>query len=118
VIGDAAHAMSPVGAQGINVAIRDALEAANQLVPALLAGADPAAIDAACGRVEALRSPEVREIQRFQSLPPRILLRKGPMARLALRLLARLIGSDIARARGGSVFRRFAFGVTQVRLRV
>jgi 2-polyprenyl-6-methoxyphenol hydroxylase-like FAD-dependent oxidoreductase len=118
VIGDAAHAMSPVGAQGINVAIRDALEAANQLVPALLAGADPAEIDAACLRVEALRSPEVREIQRFQSLPPRILLRKGPMARLALRLLARLLGSDIARARGGTVFRRFAFGVTQVRLRV
>jgi len=70
------------------------------------------------GRVEALRSPEVREIQRLQALPPRILLRKGPLARLTLRLLAHLLGSDIARAHGGTLFRRFAFGVTQVRLRV
>ena len=117
VIGDAAHTMSPVGAQGINVAIRDALEAANELVPALCAGADPAALDAACRRVEALRGPEVREIQRLQALPPRILLRRGPLARLALRAFVRLLGSDIARARGGRVFRRFAFGVTPVRLR-
>jgi len=118
VIGDAAHAMSPVGAQGINLAIRDALEAANQLVPALLAGADPADLDAACRRVEALRSPEVREIQRLQALPPRILLRRGPLARLALRALPRLLGSEIARARGGRIFRRFAFGAAPVRLRV
>jgi len=118
LLGDAAHPMSPVGAQGINLAIRDALEAANQLVPALLAGADPADLDAACRRVEALRSPEVREIQRLQALPPRILLRRGPLARLALRALPRLLGSEIARARGGRIFRRFAFGAAPVRLRV
>jgi 2-polyprenyl-6-methoxyphenol hydroxylase-like FAD-dependent oxidoreductase len=118
VIGDAAHTMSPVGAQGINVAIRDALEAANQLAPTLIAGCDPAAIDAACGRVEVLRGPEVREIQRLQALPPRVFLRRGPLARLALRVIPRLLASQIARARGGALFRRFAFGVTPVRLRV
>ena len=110
--------MSPVGAQGINLALRDALEAANELVPVLAAGAAPAALDAACQRVEALRVPEVRAIQRLQALPPRILMSRAAWARLALRLLPRLLGSDIARARGGSVFRRFAFGVTEVRLRV
>ena len=35
VIGDAAHAMSPVGGQGINIALRDAVVAANHLVPLL-----------------------------------------------------------------------------------
>src|SRR5690606_17760673 len=34
-IGDAAHAMSPIGGVGINLAIQDAVAAANALVPAL-----------------------------------------------------------------------------------
>jgi 2-polyprenyl-6-methoxyphenol hydroxylase-like FAD-dependent oxidoreductase len=37
-IGDAAHAMSPVGGVGINLAIQDAVAAANILVPALRRG--------------------------------------------------------------------------------
>jgi 2-polyprenyl-6-methoxyphenol hydroxylase-like FAD-dependent oxidoreductase len=37
-IGDAAHAMSPVGGVGINFAIQDAVEAANQLTEPLRAG--------------------------------------------------------------------------------
>jgi 2-polyprenyl-6-methoxyphenol hydroxylase-like FAD-dependent oxidoreductase len=118
VLGDAAHTMSPVAAQGINLAIRDALEAANELVPALAGGAEPAALDAACRRVEALRAPEVREIQRLQAFPPRILLATAWWSRLAMRLLPPLLASDLARARRGTVFRRFAFGVTDVRLRV
>lgn len=37
-IGDAAHAMSPVGGVGINLAIQDAVAAANILVPVLVSG--------------------------------------------------------------------------------
>jgi 2-polyprenyl-6-methoxyphenol hydroxylase-like FAD-dependent oxidoreductase len=37
-IGDAAHAMSPIGGVGINLAIQDAVAAANVLVPAFRAG--------------------------------------------------------------------------------
>jgi 2-polyprenyl-6-methoxyphenol hydroxylase-like FAD-dependent oxidoreductase len=37
-IGDAAHAMSPIGGVGINLAIQDAVAAANMLGPPLLRG--------------------------------------------------------------------------------
>jgi 2-polyprenyl-6-methoxyphenol hydroxylase-like FAD-dependent oxidoreductase len=40
-IGDAAHAMSPVGGVGINLAVQDAVAAANILAPKLLRGGTP-----------------------------------------------------------------------------
>jgi 2-polyprenyl-6-methoxyphenol hydroxylase-like FAD-dependent oxidoreductase len=116
VIGDAAHTMSPVGAQGINIALRDAIVAANHLVPALCNGAEPAAIDAAARAVQAEREPEVIEIQRIQAGPPRVILRDTWWAQLALQFLPMLLSTDIARARRGVLFRRFAFGITEVKL--
>jgi 2-polyprenyl-6-methoxyphenol hydroxylase-like FAD-dependent oxidoreductase len=118
VIGDAAHTMSPVGAQGINIALRDAIVAANHLVPALRSGADLAAVDAAARGVQAEREPEVIEIQRIQARPPRVILRDTWWARLALQIVPMLLASDIARARRGLLFRRFAFGITDVKLAV
>ena len=63
VIGDAAHAMSPVGGVGINVAIQDAVAAANVLAGPLAGGADP---DPSLPRVEKRRLPAVRITQGLQ----------------------------------------------------
>lgn len=66
LLGDAAHPMSPVRAQGINLALRDAIVAANHLVPVLSDGAGPDALDAACRAVQAEREPEIARAQKLQ----------------------------------------------------
>jgi len=104
-IGDAAHAMSPIGGVGINLAIQDAVAAANILAGPLRAGI-PGPAD--LGRVQRRREFPTRITQRLQvfiqnrmigrtlggdprlSLPwPLKLLRRFPYLR---RIPARLIG--------------------------
>jgi len=118
LIGDAAHPMSPVGAQGINIALRDALVAANHLVPVLAAGASAPEIDAAAARVQQKRLLEVSTIQKLQERPPAILFEKTMGSRLALRLLPLLVRLGVAQRFAGSVVQRFAFGVSRVTLNV
>ena len=62
-IGDAAHAMSPIGGVGINLAIQDAVAAANILGPVLQKGV-PRFAD--LKKVQARREFPVRVIQAFQ----------------------------------------------------
>jgi 2-polyprenyl-6-methoxyphenol hydroxylase-like FAD-dependent oxidoreductase len=66
LLGDAAHPMSPVRAQGINLALRDAIVAANHLVPAIRGNAGASALDAACRAVQAEREPEIVRSQKLQ----------------------------------------------------
>lgn len=66
LLGDAAHPMSPIRAQGINMALRDAIAAANHLVPCLSQGAT-ADIDAVLPQIQAQREPEIIKAQRLQS---------------------------------------------------
>ncbi|HEY2513967.1 MAG TPA: FAD-dependent oxidoreductase [Polyangiaceae bacterium] len=62
-IGDAAHAMSPIGGVGINLAVQDAVAAANLLAKPLLAGI-PTRTDLA--RVQARREFPTRATQAVQ----------------------------------------------------
>jgi 2-polyprenyl-6-methoxyphenol hydroxylase-like FAD-dependent oxidoreductase len=65
-IGDAAHAMSPIGGVGINLAIQDAVAAANLLAGPLADGAEGAALDALLPRVQARRLWPTRVTQAVQ----------------------------------------------------
>ena len=104
-IGDAAHAMSPIGGVGINLAIQDAVAAANILAARL---ADGRCSDDDLARVQKRREWPTRVVQRAQvivqervmtavlggrgpqQLPwPLKLLRRFPMLR---RIPARLVG--------------------------
>ena len=91
-IGDAAHAMSPIGGIGINLAIQDAVAAANILVPWLGAHAGPVGSEP-LARIERRRRLPTRLTQRLQVLIQnrvisRVLEAQGPLA-LPLRLLKR-----------------------------
>ena len=119
VIGDAAHTMSPVGGQGLNIALRDAAVAANRLVPVLPDGRpEPGAVDAAARAIEQERDREVREIQRLQARAPRILFSRSRVAGMLLTLGAFLLSSGLRPPLVPRIAGRFFFGVSDVRLRV
>ncbi len=98
LLGDAAHPMSPLRAQGINMALRDALVAARHLVPVLRQGA-PGGIDAALAAIAAERLPEIRRIQRGQEEEAHRadLLRRRHRLRALLARTARWSGPLLAR---------------------
>jgi 2-polyprenyl-6-methoxyphenol hydroxylase-like FAD-dependent oxidoreductase len=91
-IGDAAHAMSPIGGVGINLAVQDAVAAANILAAPLAAGVDP---DPLLARVQARRwKPTVRmqALQRFAHQRVIEPMLRGEITRvpLAVRLLDKI----------------------------
>ena len=108
-IGDSAHAMSPVGGVGINLAIQDAVAAANALAQALR---DRAALDAPCRAIQKRREfptkmtqaaqlfahknfirPALGHTETVRKLPLALrLLKQFPMLR---RIPARLIGLGV-----------------------
>jgi len=121
MLGDAAHPMSPFGAQGINIALRDAVVAANHFVPALLAESDHATLDAAALAFIEERLPEIEKIQKYQAMAPRIQLSASRWVSLAA-LWIRILGASgvlFLISKLGSKFRHpFVHGVTDVTLKV
>ncbi|MCG8592467.1 MAG: FAD-dependent monooxygenase [Proteobacteria bacterium] len=122
LLGDAAHPMSPVRAQGINMALRDAVVAANHLVPAIRGGYDVDAV------LPAIQQEREREVVRSQTLQYRELRGQrwarqrpwlmAPMLRVA-RNLARF--AAVQRFIQWSWLRQQAplrMGVSEVRLEV
>ncbi len=104
-IGDAAHAMSPIGGVGVNLAVQDAVAAANILAEPLRSGA---VSDAVLQAVQDRRTFPTRATQRMQlfmqnnvisavlsdtdELDPPLLLRLLARFPLLRRLPARLLG--------------------------
>jgi len=107
-IGDAAHAMSPIGGVGINLAVQDAVAAANRLARPLKAGTMS---DSDLQAIEDRRSFPVRFTQRLQLTvqnqlisrvlasqqrpTPPLLFRLTAMLPLLRRVPARLVGMGI-----------------------
>jgi 2-polyprenyl-6-methoxyphenol hydroxylase-like FAD-dependent oxidoreductase len=105
-IGDAAHAMSPVGGVGINLALQDAVAAANILYPVLKEKQQPG-IDV-LEEIQKRREPPTKATQRLQltiqnnflnrrlngakNMPPPIMLRLFNRFKILRRIPARLIG--------------------------
>ncbi len=119
LLGDAAHPMSPIRAQGINMALRDVIVAANHLVPLLRQGSEHADIDATLPQIQAEREPEIVRSQQLQSQEASLAQRLGKSALLrwvasnlpnVLRQLVRQ--SWLARQR------ELRQGVTQIQLTV
>lgn len=119
LLGDAAHPMSPIRAQGINMALRDAIVAANALVPLLHAGAQPAELDAALVRIQAEREPEIRRAQALQRAEAQQgeRLRRLPPLRWLLGRLAPWLGEAIRKSWQARQH-QLRQGVTTVRLLV
>lgn len=98
LLGDAAHPMSPVRAQGLNMALRDSLVAARELAPLWQAtatgqGPDPASLDQALERIQTARMPEIQRVQTLQAQEAARgeLLRRQGALRCALALAAPLV---------------------------
>ncbi|MFQ4147037.1 FAD-dependent monooxygenase [Chlorogloeopsis sp. ULAP02] len=119
LLGDAAHPMSPIRAQGINMALRDVIVAANHLVPLLHEESGHAAIDAVLPQIQAERQPEIIRAQQLQSqeAAQAQLLSKSALVRWAARQLAPLIRKGV-RQSWLQRQRELRQGVTQVQLTV
>ena len=72
VIGDAAHAMSPIGAVGINLAIQDAVATANRITAPLRRGQTPSTLQLAF--IQLRRQLPAASIQALQLLLQRLVI--------------------------------------------
>ena len=120
LLGDAVHPMSPIRAQGINMAFRDAIVAANHLVPLLSkTEIDLDRLDAVLTTIQQEREPEIIRIQQLQAqeMAQAELLHNSAFVRWGARIFTPIIRPAI-RASWLRRQKQLRQGVTQVSLRV
>jgi 2-polyprenyl-6-methoxyphenol hydroxylase-like FAD-dependent oxidoreductase len=113
LLGDAAHPMSPIGGQGLNLALRDALVAANHLCPAAAGAGD---LDAAARKVAEERLPEIAAAQEHQDRQGKLFLAPGVFGRLMMRALPWLARTGLIRVLMRKRMRALQHGVVPIRL--
>ena len=118
LLGDAAHTMNPVAAQGINIALRDAIVAANHLIPLLLNDPTHARLDQAFGDIERERLSEVRQIQGFQKKPTTLLKRQNLFTLFMITNLPWITRLKFVQKELLKLADMMAYGVTKVELKV
>ncbi|NEA44239.1 NAD(P)-binding protein [Streptomyces sp. SID11385] len=110
LIGDAAHTHSPIGAQGINLAVQDAA-ALHPLLVASLEAKDAGA--AFLSAFEQRRSPDIESVMRLQTLQSKAMLSHGAFAtRVRPRLARALRHTPVYR----KVLDRIAYGNRDIRI--
>lgn len=92
-IGDAAHTLSPVLAQGVNHAILDAVVLAD-LLPAALTHATDVATDDACRRFQEIREQSVEVARSLQMRQELAFAQRGIAAEIGRRSIYRAIGNS------------------------
>lgn len=117
LLGDAVHPMSPIRAQGINMALRDVIVAANYLIPRLSNPVDLKAIDAILPKIQQEREPEIIRIQALQNeeIAQAEKLRASPFLRWGAKTFTPIIRPGI-RASWLRRQKQLRQGVTDVRL--
>ena len=93
LLGDAVHPMSPIRAQGINMALQDVVTASKYLVPLFKNDLNYDSIDKTLPKIQAEREPEIIRIQKLQQeeLAQAEKLRHNPILRSLVTQFAPLI---------------------------
>ena len=114
LLGDAAHTMSPVGGQGLNIAIRDAVVAANHLIPALREHTNSNELLSVCRAIEEERLQEVKTIQTNQANAPKLMLSQSIGMRLLFGIVQKIVRGREINASSDPAFKQMLMGVTPV----
>lgn len=110
LIGDAAHTHSPLGAQGINLAVQDAALAHPLLVAAIREGETSEAV---LSRLQQRRGPDIDAVMKFQVLQSKGMFATG---RVAGFLRPKLAGLLMKTPLGMKVTRHVAIGNPNIRI--